>query len=93
VTVRGATDPVTGMVLDLAVLDRAMTEEIVQRFDHRHLNLDMPEYAYGRTVPTGEMLCVDIWNRLEPRLPQGCRLAVVRVQEDPLLYAEYRGEA
>jgi len=93
VTVSGPTDPVTGMVLDLAALDRAMHEEIVQRFDHRHINLDVPEFAYGRTVPTGEMLCVDIWRRLAPRLPAGCALTAVRVQEDPLLFAEYRGEA
>jgi len=35
----------------------------------------------------------DIWQRLATRLPKGCRLASVRVQEDPTLYAEYRGEA
>jgi 6-pyruvoyltetrahydropterin/6-carboxytetrahydropterin synthase len=93
VTVRGTTDPVTGMVVDLAALDRALHEEVVQRFDHRHLNLDVPDFAYGRTVPTGEMLCVDIWRRLAPRLPAGCTLTRVRVQEDPQLFAEYRGEA
>ena len=92
VTVRGTPDPVTGMVLDLALLDRVLDEVVVQRFDHRHLNLDVPEFAYGRTVPTGEMLCLDIWQRIATRLPDGCELTLVRVQEDPSLYAEYRGE-
>jgi 6-pyruvoyltetrahydropterin/6-carboxytetrahydropterin synthase len=92
VTVRGTPDPSTGMVMDLGLLDRVLSEEIVQRFDHRHLNLDLPEYAYGRTVPTGEMLCLDVWQRVAARLPPGCALTVVRVQEEPTLYAEYRGE-
>ena len=93
VTVRGTPDPQTGMVMDLGLLDRVLSEEVVQRLDHRHLNLDVPEFAYGRTVPTGEMLCLDIWGRVAGRLPPGCALALVRVQEEPALYAEYRGEA
>jgi 6-pyruvoyltetrahydropterin/6-carboxytetrahydropterin synthase len=92
VTVRGTPDPVTGMVMDLGQLDRVLAEEVVQRLDHRHLNLDVPEFAYGRIVPTGEMLCLDIWRRVAPRLPAGCALDVVRVAEDPSLWAEYRGE-
>jgi hypothetical protein len=35
---------------------------------------------------------VEIWRRVAPRLPAGCALANVRVQEDPTLFAEYRGE-
>ena len=93
VTVRGTPDPVTGMVMDLGLLDQVLKEEIVERFDHRHLNLDVPEFAYGRTVPTGEMLAVHVWHRVAPRLPGGCALSVVRVQEEPMLWAEYRGEA
>ena len=92
VTVRGTPDPVTGMLIDLALLDRLLNEEVLQRFDRRHINLDVPEFAYGRTVPTGEMLCLDIWRRIAQRLPAGAALSVVRVQEDPSLYAEYRGE-
>jgi 6-pyruvoyltetrahydropterin/6-carboxytetrahydropterin synthase len=92
VTVRGAMDLTTGMAADLGALDRILAEEVVGRLDHRHLNLDLPEYAYGRTVPTGEALCVDIWRRVAARLPRECTLAAVRVQEEPALYAEYRGE-
>ena len=93
VTVRGTPDPVTGMVMDLGLLDRVLNEEIVERFDGRHLNLDVPEFAYGRTVPTGEMLALHVWHRVAPRLSAGCTLSVVRVQEDPMLWAEYRGDA
>ncbi len=93
VTVRGTPDPTTGMVMDLGALDTVLSEEIVQRFDRRHMNRDVPEYAYGKIVPTGEMLCLDVWRRVAARLPAGCALTLVRVQEDPTLYAEYRGEA
>ena len=93
VTVAGRVDPATGMVVDLGALDRILAEEVVQRFDGRDVNRDIPEYGPGRSLPTGEALCLDIWQRLATRLPKGCRLASVRVQEDPTLYAEYRGEA
>ena len=93
VTVKGAPDPATAMVIDLALLDRVLREEVIARFDHRHLNLDVPEFADGKTLPTGEALCLDIWTRVAARLPKGCALDAVRVQEDPALFAEYRGEA
>lgn len=92
VTVRGRTDPMTGMIVDLAMLDRILHEEIIERFDCRHLNHDVPEFEFGRKVPTGEELCLDIWGRVSARLPEGCTLDRVRVQEQPNLYAEYRGE-
>lgn len=93
VTVCGTTDPRTGMVLDLGVLDRILAEEVVARFDRKNITLDVPEFAPGRALPTGEELCLDIWRRVAARLPAHCSLAAVRVQEDPTLYAEYRGEA
>jgi len=93
VTVRGPLDPETAMVMDLGALDGILQEEVVARYDHRHLNLDTPEFAYGKTIPTGEALCVEIWRRVTPRLPSGRALSCVRVQEEPSLWAEYRGEA
>jgi len=91
VTVRGTPDPTTGMIVDLALLDRVLDEEVVQRFGGRHINADIADFSDGRTVPTGEMLCLDIWRRIAPRLAGACTLDTVRVQEDPTLYAEYRG--
>lgn len=93
VTVCGPLDPETAMVMDLGALDGILQDEVVTRYDHRHLNLDAAEFAYGRTVPTGEALCVEIWRRVASRLPAGRALSCVRVQEEPSLWAEYRGEA
>jgi 6-pyruvoyltetrahydropterin/6-carboxytetrahydropterin synthase len=93
VTVRGAVDPATGMVVSLGTLDGILAEEVVARFGGRNINQDIPEYGPGRAMPTGEELCQDIWRRVSARMPAGCTLAVVRVEEQPSLYAEYRGEA
>ena len=93
VTVQGRPDPKTAMVVDLRAVDRILQEEVVARYDHRHLDLDCAEFAYGQTVPTGEALCLEIWRRVAARLPAGCVLTAVRVEEDPALWAEYRGEA
>jgi 6-pyruvoyltetrahydropterin/6-carboxytetrahydropterin synthase len=92
VTVRGAPDPQTGMIVDLALFDRVLDEEVVRRFDKRAIHADVAEFA-GGVVPTGEMLCLDVWKRVGARLPKGCALSLVRVEEDPSLFAEYRGES
>ncbi len=91
VTVRGTPDPDTGLVVDLAQLDRVLQEEIVDRYEGRDLNADAA-FSGGRTLPSNEALCIDIWRRIAPRLAQGATLLTVRVQENPSLYAEYHGD-
>jgi 6-pyruvoyltetrahydropterin/6-carboxytetrahydropterin synthase len=93
VTVDGSVSPETGMVVDLRTLDRLIDEEVVQRFAGRDINRDVPEFGAGKTIPTGEALAIFVWERLASRLPENVRLRAVRVQEDPHLYAEYRGES
>ena len=65
VTVEGPVDPLTGMVIDLAVLDRVLAAEVVSRFDHRNINLDVPEFAEGKLVPTGENLARFVMERVQ----------------------------
>jgi 6-pyruvoyl-tetrahydropterin synthase len=91
VTVSGTLVAERGGVVNLGQLDALLAEEIVARFDGRHLN-DSPEFADGARIPTGEALSVYIWERLAGRLPPGARLHAVRVQEGPHLYSEYLGE-
>jgi 6-pyruvoyltetrahydropterin/6-carboxytetrahydropterin synthase len=57
------------------------------------LNHDVPEFAFGRQIPTAEALAAWVWHRVGPRLPAGVRLHAVRIEEDPHLYAEYVGDA
>ena len=92
VTVRGPVDPSTGMVMDLGLLDRAVEQEVLERFDHTYLNLDVPNFE-GK-VPTTENLCVEIYNLLRPKLDAGQgngRLAKVRLEETSSNSFEYTG--
>ena len=91
VTVSGPLEPLRGMVMDLVALDRILQEEVVGRFDGRHLNLDVPEFAYGRTLPTCEAIAAHVYRRVAARLPADVALDRVRVLEDPTLYADCTG--
>jgi 6-pyruvoyltetrahydropterin/6-carboxytetrahydropterin synthase len=93
VTVAGETDPVTGFVVDLKGLKEIMEREVLAAWDHRHLNLDTPEFAVA--IPTTENLAIAAWKRLEPAVTAagGARLNRVRVYETPEIFAEFRGEA
>ncbi len=89
VTVAGEPDAVTGFVVDLKELKDVLEREVVSVYDHRHLNLEVPEFA-GRQ-PTAENLAISIWERLEGKVPQA-RLHRVRVYEREDLFADYFGE-
>lgn len=87
---RGPIDGVTGMLVDLAVLDRVLAAEVRDRFDHRNINLDVPEFADGRLVPTGENLARFIFEHVQAALGIGVVVTAVTVAEDATLAATYR---
>lgn len=91
VTVGGEPDAVTGFVVDLKWLKDAIEREVLAAWDHRHLNLEAPEFA--RAIPTTENIAIAAWNRLEPAVAAagGARLSRVRVYETQEIFAEYRG--
>ena len=66
VSLQGEPDPVTGMVLDLKELKEILNREIVDPYDHRFLNYEVP--PFDQVVPTTENIARDIWRRLEPHL-------------------------
>lgn len=90
VSVEGRPDPVTGMVLDLKELKDLLDREVVQPFDHRFLNFEVP--PFDQVIPTAENVARDIWRRLEPHLNGGPKLRRVRLYETPDLYVDYQGE-
>jgi 6-pyruvoyltetrahydropterin/6-carboxytetrahydropterin synthase len=90
VTVAGAVDPVTGFVVDLKELKDTMEREVVSAYDHRHLNLEVPEFKTA--IPTTENIAVAVWKRLLGKIPGKARLYRVRVYEMPDLFADYFGE-
>lgn len=91
VTVSGPIDERTGMVVDLGALDGILAREVRARFDHRNINLEVPEFADGALVPTGENLARFIFERVQRALAGPARVARVVVREDETLSAEYRG--
>lgn len=90
ITVSGDIDPVTGMVIDLGRLDRAIDAEVRDRFDHRNINLEVPEFAEGKRVPTGEELTRFICDRLQAALGGDMRVVEVTLAEDDTLSATFR---
>ena len=90
VTVTGEIDASTGFIVDLGLLDRVLDQEVRQRFDHRNINLDVPEFADGRKVPTGENLARFIFERVSLALGAKARVTAVSVAEDSTLTATYR---
>jgi 6-pyruvoyltetrahydropterin/6-carboxytetrahydropterin synthase len=88
VTLSGEPDPVTGMVFDLKKLKDILTERVIEPFDHRFLNHEVP--PFDRVVPTTENLAMEVWKRVEPVLDG--RLFAVRVYETEDLYVDYFGD-
>jgi 6-pyruvoyltetrahydropterin/6-carboxytetrahydropterin synthase len=87
VSVEGAIDPRSGYVADLGEVKRLVEELVLSRFDHRNLNLDVPEF--GKLNPTTENIVVVIWGMLEGRLPG--RLKRLVLWETPRNYVTYDG--
>jgi 6-pyruvoyltetrahydropterin/6-carboxytetrahydropterin synthase len=86
VTVAGEVDPMTGFVVDLKLLKEILEREVVGVYDHRHLNLEIPDFATA--IPTTENIAVAVWRRLEGKIPNA-RLHRVRVYD---LFADFYGE-
>ncbi len=91
VTVRGAVEPKTGMVMNLVDLATIIREEVWEPMDHKHLNRDVP-FLEG-IIPTAENLAVVCWERIAPRLEAhpGCRLHEIGLFESRGNRVTYRG--
>ena len=90
VSVSGPVQRDTGMLIDLGLLDTVLVEEVRTRFDHRNINLDVPEFnETDGLVPSGEELARFIAERVQARLPAPMRVTRVVVAEDATLSATY----
>ena len=87
VRLSGAIDPATGMISNLADLDSFVNEHVIEPFDHRSLNEEVP--AFQTAVPTTEILCIEIFQRLKS-FPHA-KLEAVRVRETTNNSFEYTG--
>jgi 6-pyruvoyltetrahydropterin/6-carboxytetrahydropterin synthase len=87
VTITGPIDPATGMVANLGELDPFVEREVVEAFDHKYLNEEVPEFAVS--VPTTENVCREIYRRLKT-FP-AARLERVRIEETSKNSFEFAG--
>ena len=90
VTVTGPVDATTGFLIDLSLLDAVLQQEVRARFDHRNINLDVPEFADGHLVPTGEVLARFIAERVQAGIAHTtARVLRVHLAEDATLSSSY----
>ena len=88
VSVTGEIDKETGYVLDVKFLTDMIKEDIEKEFDHKNLNLDVPEFL--DLNPTAENIVVVIWNKLRKKIKSDLDLEVV-LYETPRNFVTYNG--
>lgn len=86
VKVTGVPDVDTGYVIDLKFLSDLIQSVVIERFDHKNLNLDTEEFK--TVIPTVEHIVIVIYNLLRPHIPADKELQI-RVYETPRNFAEY----
>lgn len=86
VKVSGELDPQSGILMDLKVLKDIIQEHVELRYDHRNLNLDLPEFQ--NKVPSAENLVIEIYNILRSHIEPHLDLQV-RLYETPRNFVEY----
>lgn len=86
VKVTGDIDPETGYVIDLKILNDVLQAEIVERFDHRNINLDIPEFKNLNS--TAENIAKVIYDILKPKLDPQLKVQIT-LYETPRNYVIY----
>ncbi|RZJ55379.1 MAG: 6-carboxytetrahydropterin synthase [Flavobacterium sp.] len=89
VGVTGEIDPDTGYVIDLKILKDIIEIEVEDAFDHKNLNLDVPEFA--DLNPTAENIAVVIWNKIRNKIDGKLDIEVT-LYETPRNFVTYKGE-
>lgn len=90
VTVKGVPDPHTGFVMDVKRLGALVRERVIDKVDHRNLNMDV-DFMAGQFCTT-ENLAIAIWKELQGHLPAGVRLHCIKLYETPRIFVEYFGD-
>lgn len=90
VTIKGKPNPETGFIFDAKKLSVIIQERVVDKLDHRNLNLDV-DFMRDKLCSI-ENLVMGIWKELEPALPEQVKLHCIKLVETPRIYVEYYGE-
>jgi len=90
VTVKGELKPALGYVVDLKLLSHIIQEHIIEKLDHKNLNLEV-EFMTGRMAST-EQIAMAIWEELKPHVQSlGVELHSIRLEETENNFVEYFG--
>jgi 6-pyruvoyltetrahydropterin/6-carboxytetrahydropterin synthase len=89
VTIKGNPDPETGFVFNAKTLGDFIKDYVVEKVDHRNLNMDV-DFMAGKFT-SAENLAIGIWEQLTPHLPAGVALHCIKLYETPRIYVEYFG--
>lgn len=82
----GEVDPLTGFVMDLKLLSDLVNEKVIEKFDHKNLNVDTEEFK--RLNPTAENIAIVIYDLLRPHI-DASRDLYIRLFETPRNFVEY----
>ena len=86
VKLTGVPDPATGYVMDLKLLSDLIKEKVLDRFDHKNLNLDTAEFK--NLNPTAENISIVIYDLLRPMIDNALELKII-LFETPRNFVEY----
>lgn len=86
IKVIGEVDEQTGFVMDMKKLSELANDKVLQRFDHKNLNLDTEEFR--SLNPTAENIAIVIYNLLRPHIDEKLEL-YIRLYETPRNFVEY----
>jgi len=91
ITVKGMPDPLTGFIMDVKVLSRIINELVVDKLDHKNVNLEV-DFMAGK-LASAENLAIAIWEQLEkPVLNAGADMHSVKLFETERNFVEYFGK-
>jgi len=90
VSIKGEIDTDTGYVVDLKLIDTLIKKEVIEKFDHKNLNLDV-DFMLGKMTST-EIVAMQIWNQLEVEINKNnCILHCIKLFETERNFVEYYG--
>lgn len=90
VTIKGEIVEGTGFLFDVKILSLLINEFVIEKLDHKNLNLDV-EFLKDKMCST-ENLAIAVWKQLAPHLPATVKLHCIKLYETPRIFVEYFGE-
>ncbi len=88
VAVTGEVDAETGYVIDMKILSDIIEQEVEVPFDHKNLNLDVPEFQ--QLIPTAEHIAYVIWHKIKKAIPEHLQLEIT-LYETARNFVKYNG--